>query len=211
MPTPTPTANCSKCQMPLLQRKLYAPTAFWALALGRLNARMPAARLMPNQGGIQGRRKVSKVFGLLLLSGFLGWRNSWPHGIGCATGRCASGLEFRPFFLRALGFLPLALSKLSTGSTLTFIVWLLSSRQATSASSTFTPPLTESRERIRSALKNSGYDIPPTNTTINLAPGAKHRVTLEHFLQMVRFIFCSSDLNRGWLRKLRKRNEPLIP
>ncbi len=28
----------------------------------------------------------------------------------------------------------------------------------------------ESRERVRSALKNSGYDIPPTNTTINLAP-----------------------------------------
>ena len=28
----------------------------------------------------------------------------------------------------------------------------------------------ESRERIRSALKNSGYDIPPTMTTINLAP-----------------------------------------
>ena len=28
----------------------------------------------------------------------------------------------------------------------------------------------ESRERIRSALKNSGYDIPPTTTTINLAP-----------------------------------------
>ena len=28
----------------------------------------------------------------------------------------------------------------------------------------------ESRERIRSALKNSGYDIPHTTTTINLAP-----------------------------------------
>jgi magnesium chelatase family protein len=28
----------------------------------------------------------------------------------------------------------------------------------------------ESRERIRAALKNSGYDIPPTTTTINLAP-----------------------------------------
>jgi magnesium chelatase family protein len=28
----------------------------------------------------------------------------------------------------------------------------------------------ESRERIRSALKNSGYDIPQTTTTINLAP-----------------------------------------
>ncbi len=28
----------------------------------------------------------------------------------------------------------------------------------------------ESRERIRAALKNSGYDIPPTITTINLAP-----------------------------------------
>ena len=27
----------------------------------------------------------------------------------------------------------------------------------------------ESRERIRSALKNSGYDIPPTTTTIDLA------------------------------------------
>ena len=29
----------------------------------------------------------------------------------------------------------------------------------------------ESRERIRAALKNSGYDIPSTNITINLAPG----------------------------------------
>jgi magnesium chelatase family protein len=28
----------------------------------------------------------------------------------------------------------------------------------------------ESRERIRAALKNSGYDIPPSNTTVNLAP-----------------------------------------
>src|SRR5271166_3247073 len=28
----------------------------------------------------------------------------------------------------------------------------------------------ESRERIRAALKNSGYDIPSTTTTINLAP-----------------------------------------
>lgn len=28
----------------------------------------------------------------------------------------------------------------------------------------------ESRERVRSALKNSGYDIPPATTTINLAP-----------------------------------------
>ncbi len=27
----------------------------------------------------------------------------------------------------------------------------------------------ESRERIRAALKNSGYDIPQTNITINLA------------------------------------------
>src|SRR6266480_3807871 len=28
----------------------------------------------------------------------------------------------------------------------------------------------ESRQRIRSALKNCGYDIPPTNITVNLAP-----------------------------------------
>ena len=28
----------------------------------------------------------------------------------------------------------------------------------------------ESRERIRAAMKNSGYDIPQTMTTINLAP-----------------------------------------
>jgi magnesium chelatase family protein len=28
----------------------------------------------------------------------------------------------------------------------------------------------ESRERVRSALKNCGYDIPPTHITINLAP-----------------------------------------
>ncbi len=28
----------------------------------------------------------------------------------------------------------------------------------------------ESRERIRAALRNCGYDIPPTQITINLAP-----------------------------------------
>ena len=28
----------------------------------------------------------------------------------------------------------------------------------------------ESRERVRAALKNCGYDIPPTQITINLAP-----------------------------------------
>ena len=28
----------------------------------------------------------------------------------------------------------------------------------------------ESRERIRSALRNCGYDVPPTHITINLAP-----------------------------------------
>ena len=28
----------------------------------------------------------------------------------------------------------------------------------------------ESRDRVRSALKNCGYDIPPTQITINLAP-----------------------------------------
>src|SRR4051812_678736 len=28
----------------------------------------------------------------------------------------------------------------------------------------------ESRERVRSALKNCGYDVPPTHITINLAP-----------------------------------------
>src|SRR5205823_7525094 len=28
----------------------------------------------------------------------------------------------------------------------------------------------ESRERIRAALKNCGYDVPPTHITINLAP-----------------------------------------
>src|SRR6201994_4907985 len=28
----------------------------------------------------------------------------------------------------------------------------------------------ESRDRVRSALKNSGFDIPPTRITINLAP-----------------------------------------
>src|SRR5262249_20364077 len=28
----------------------------------------------------------------------------------------------------------------------------------------------ESRDRVRSALRNCGYDIPPTNITINLAP-----------------------------------------
>jgi len=28
----------------------------------------------------------------------------------------------------------------------------------------------ESRDRVRSALKNCGYDIPPTDITINLAP-----------------------------------------
>jgi len=28
----------------------------------------------------------------------------------------------------------------------------------------------ESRDRVRSALRNSGYDIPPTHITVNLAP-----------------------------------------
>lgn len=28
----------------------------------------------------------------------------------------------------------------------------------------------ESRDRVRAALKNCGYDIPPTQITINLAP-----------------------------------------
>ena len=28
----------------------------------------------------------------------------------------------------------------------------------------------ESRDRVRAALKNCGYDIPPTHITINLAP-----------------------------------------
>src|SRR6201992_2001057 len=28
----------------------------------------------------------------------------------------------------------------------------------------------ESRDRVRSAIKNSGYDLPPTQITINLAP-----------------------------------------
>jgi magnesium chelatase family protein len=28
----------------------------------------------------------------------------------------------------------------------------------------------ESRDRVRAALKNYGYDIPPTQITINLAP-----------------------------------------
>src|SRR5690242_13189661 len=28
----------------------------------------------------------------------------------------------------------------------------------------------ESRDRVRSAIKNSGFDIPPTRITINLAP-----------------------------------------
>src|SRR5437868_10928481 len=28
----------------------------------------------------------------------------------------------------------------------------------------------ESKQRVRSALKNCGYDIPPTNITVNLAP-----------------------------------------
>lgn len=28
----------------------------------------------------------------------------------------------------------------------------------------------ESRDRVRSALRNCGYDIPPTHITVNLAP-----------------------------------------
>src|SRR5438045_9477879 len=39
----------------------------------------------------------------------------------------------------------------------------------------------ESRERIRSALKNCGYDSPPTHTTINLPPahGKKERTGFD--------------------------------
>jgi len=34
----------------------------------------------------------------------------------------------------------------------------------------------ESRDRVRPALKNCGYDIPPTHITINLAPAyRRHR------------------------------------
>jgi hypothetical protein len=33
----------------------------------------------------------------------------------------------------------------------------------------------ESRERVRAALKNCGYDIPPTQITINLASGYSER------------------------------------
>jgi magnesium chelatase family protein len=33
-----------------------------------------------------------------------------------------------------------------------------------------TPPVRESRDRVRSALRNCGYDIPPTHITVNLAP-----------------------------------------
>src|SRR5260370_18624317 len=34
----------------------------------------------------------------------------------------------------------------------------------------------ESRDRVRAALKNCGYDIPPTHITINLAPAyRRHR------------------------------------
>jgi magnesium chelatase family protein len=33
----------------------------------------------------------------------------------------------------------------------------------------------ESRDRVRAALKNCGYDIPPTHITINLAPADIHK------------------------------------
>jgi magnesium chelatase family protein len=33
----------------------------------------------------------------------------------------------------------------------------------------------ESRGRVRSALKNCGYDIPPTQITLNLAPADKRK------------------------------------
>ena len=33
-----------------------------------------------------------------------------------------------------------------------------------------TPPCARSRDRVRSAIRNSGFDIPPTRITINLAP-----------------------------------------
>ena len=33
----------------------------------------------------------------------------------------------------------------------------------------------ESRDRVRSAIKNSGFDIPPTRITINLAPADSRR------------------------------------
>ena len=29
----------------------------------------------------------------------------------------------------------------------------------------------ESKERVKSAIKNSGYDLPPKRITVNLAPG----------------------------------------
>ena len=33
----------------------------------------------------------------------------------------------------------------------------------------------ESRDRVKAALKNCGYDIPPTHITINLAPAESRK------------------------------------
>jgi magnesium chelatase family protein len=38
------------------------------------------------------------------------------------------------------------------------------------------PAIQEARERVRAALRNAGYDIPPRRVTVNLAPADVHKV-----------------------------------
>ena len=65
----------------------------------------------------------------------------------------------------------------------------------------------ESRERIRAALKNCGYDIPPTHITINLAPADIKKEGSGFDLPMALGILgCYGALNKGtqalWLEVL---------
>ena len=64
----------------------------------------------------------------------------------------------------------------STASTPTSSTWRSTSpassspKKSSPPSACPTPPCARSRDRVRSAIKNSGFDIPPTRITINLAP-----------------------------------------
>ena len=85
----------------LLRQKLYARTAYGALEFALRNVTIPAlgSCAAAERRFRKARSRVLSWLILLRLADFLGWRNSRPHGIGCATGRCASGRDSAAFFL----------------------------------------------------------------------------------------------------------------
>ena len=68
----------------------------------------------------------------------------------------------------------------------------------------------ESRERIRAALKNCGYDIPPTHITINLAPADLKKEGSGFDLPMALGILGAyGGLNEAGTRRVRHRRRTL--